>query len=208
MKLAKTILCMISITLIMVLSCGKDEKPSQPVDKFTIDDFHNAVGTHWLYGIEISPSGLQGITEVHINDTTTLFGSESATTWIFSDSDQYFADIQFVSIVGDSVRYYCDRCSVPYRILIFPLEVGKSWQADVMEGEAFCKVQAIVDISVPAGEFKTYRVYIDLPPSDMFPETNEKTTLWISPEVGMVKMERVTEPVKEIWELVLYQLPD
>ena len=79
----------------------------------------------------------------------------------------------------------------------FPLAVGKAWVGEhqmtvVARGNQLTpmkvsyKVEALEDVTVPAGTFKAYKVVF----SDSFGET---TTQWTAPHLGLATVKRISE---------------
>lgn len=194
----------ISVTVLLFhVGCSDDDNPVNSNSVFTMTEFPMAVGNKWVYKVNDTIQGTVDTISVLAFDTTTLFNGEFANVWIYTDT-RYETHFDFVSVVGDTVKFYRDRSGVPNRILIFPIEVGNSWGLHRGIGWDTTQVTSYGTIEVPAGSFDAYRVDTDLIPMQL--DAIEGSSVWISPNLGMVRMEffsgfRVIDRY-EIWELI------
>ena len=203
-------LIMLTLALTLFSGCGDDDITGDSEPYFDWFMFPMSAGDYWVFSLIDTVSGQADTLEVRIIDTTTIF-TEKATTWTFDfvHNNMHPDELQFVSLVADTLKFYQDRCSEPYRILILPFKEESSW--DHSYQSAFHYTNMVVDygmVSVPAGIFKAYQIDTEFQTS--IPEALWRVSIWISPFKGIVRMEYVEGfmiPDKdEIWELIEYHV--
>jgi hypothetical protein len=189
---------------------GCDNKGTESHEQsgpFTIDRYPAAIGTQLVYLVTDTISGASDTITAKIVDTTLLFGKEPASTWIYSLSRYGF--VEFVSKVGDSLKFYRDRSGIPHRILVFPLETDKHWSVPVSAGNDSCYIATHENLATPAGLFETYRIDTRLNPLAL--DVISDSYLWAAPRTGLVQMHLITGfrviEHYEIWQLIEYHIP-
>jgi hypothetical protein len=185
--------------------CSDKKTPAGPASVFTIDRFPVSIGNQWIYSVRDTILGTIDTIRVMVFDTTTLPNGELATVWFYSDTG-YRVHVNFVSIVGDTVKFYRDRSARPGRIFVFPIEVGKGWRLSRASGRDTSSVTAKEWVSTPLANFTAYRINTELMPLPL--DVFEGSSVWLAPYIGFVKMEyfqgfRVMEKF-EVWELLDY----
>ena len=194
---------------IVLVGCSESDKAeiTGPEAVFSIDQFPMKVGTQWTYSVHETISDTHDTITIGIIDTTTVF-DEPATIWVSVGRD-YDPGLQFVTVVGDTVKFYCDRCAVPHRMFVFPVEVGNSWGFSSSFGAENCAVLPDTTINVSAGNYNTATVSQVLIPIQL--DLVLYSTTWLAPDVGVVRYElksgfRIAD-TWTIWELLEYNIP-
>jgi hypothetical protein len=196
--------------ILIAYGCGDDTShPLQQQGAFTLDMFPRAIGDAWTYSIHDTITGRRDTLDVFVYDTTLLFGKEPGTVWLLVDTD-YVAHLDFVTNVGDSLKFYRDRCGVPYRVLVFPFDFGSGWRFDYSGGSDSSLVAAKEIVDLPYGQVQAYRVDAETYPVIM--DEIRYSSAWLTPEIGLVRAE-YTEGFRvitkhEIWELIDFHLAD
>jgi hypothetical protein len=193
------------LLVLLIIGCSDDDNPVQSNPVFTMNQFPMAVGNKWVYTVVDTILQTADTVSVLAFDTTTLFNGEFANVWLITDT-RYEMHIDFVSVVGDTVKFYRDRSSIPYRIYVFPIEVGQSWGFPWNIGWDNTEVTAYELVAVPFGDFNAFRIETNLTPMQL--DTIEGSLVWVAPETGLVRMEyysgfRIIESY-EIWDLIDY----
>ncbi len=205
MKTFSKIIILILVAIWLPLGCSDDDNPVQSEAPFAMDAFPMAVGNKWVYSVTDTILDKVDTISVLAIDTTTLFNNEFAYVWLYSDTG-YTMNIDFVSVVGDTAKFYRNRSAEPWRILVFPIEVGQNWTLSKDVGIDTSQVMVEEMISVPFEESNAFRIDTELIPRIM--DAIEGSSVWIAPGVGMVRMEyysgfRIIDSY-EIWELIDY----
>jgi hypothetical protein len=188
-------------------SCSDDNITASKKRTLGLKDFPNEIGNGWSYLVTDTINGESRTLGVYISDSVTIYGGSKGLTWLYIDSEWvYYTD--FIFTFDDSIWFFRETVGYPYRMLDFPLEIGKNWSYNVQGGIDVCSVLTVEKVNVTAGEFDAFRVETGVNFLALDPIYFSK--LWIVPGVGIVKMEiatgfRIIESY-EIWELISYNV--
>ena len=195
------------IFLGLIISCSdNDDNITGSETVFSMDFFPMEVGSQWTYSVHDTILDTYDTVTFTIIDTTTVFG-EPGTVWVTVDRN-YVPGIQFVTVVGDTVKIYYDRSAAPSRMLVFPLYLGNYWEFESVDGNEGCYVFRDSTISVTAGDFEAKGIvqsYVFEPFYGV-----RQNVAWLTPGVGLVKYEIIREgytpETAEFWELLDYKI--
>lgn len=206
-SIQKTIIVSI-IIFVSIWGCSETEPPVVSEQSFTLSRFPMSVGSRWVYSIRDSLSDYIDTVVVNIDYSEVIIDFESN----FRLEYRYLnkSDTDAVQIVGDSIDYFDSIGGALNRRLVFPIEPNSEWAYSVSHGYRVSSVIAEEEISLPAGDFTAYKIETQLSP--MIMDLIEQSNIWVTPNVGIVKMELITgfRAVDrfEIWDLIEYQLAE
>lgn len=206
-SIQKTIIVSI-IIFVSIWGCSETEPPVVSEQSFTLSRFPMSVGSRWVYSIRDSLSDYIDTVVVNIDYSEVIIDFESN----FRLEYRYLnkSDTDAVQIVGDSIDYFDSIGGALNRRLVFPIEPNSEWAYSVSHGYRVSHVIAEEEISLPAGDFTAYKIETQLSP--MIMDLIEQSNIWVTPNVGIVKMELITgfRAVDrfEIWDLIEYQLAE
>jgi len=167
----------------------------------TLNEFPTRTGSQWTYAVYDSLAQRRDTLVVTIFGQTVLTGNIPA--WIWQLAYRSRIDTQYVSISGDTVRFYLGYSQWTQPNYLFPLWLSKVWQLVPMESTT---VTQIGWVETPAGSFpnaylveKEWRGY------------NDYGTLrtWLVPNIGIVKLHRRGTSfgwANVLWELMGYRI--
>lgn len=197
-----------TIIFVSIWGCSETEPPVVSEQSFTLSRFPMSVGSRWVYSIRDSLSDYIDTVVVNIDYSEVIIDFESN----FRLEYRYLnkSDTDAVQIVGDSIDYFDSIGGALNRRLVFPIEPNSEWAYSVSHGYRVSNVIAEEEISLPAGDFTAYKIETQLSP--MIMDLIEQSNIWVTPNVGIVKMELITgfRAVDrfEIWDLIEYQLAE
>jgi len=206
MKTISRLLSTVIICICTFIGCtDNDANPFQQLSVFTMDDYPMGIGARWTYSLHDTVADTRDTIDVLIYDSTRFPDDHYATVWIIGDlGDAY--DLDFVSLFGDTLKFYRNRSGVPDRYLVFPIGVGNSWGFDNYAGHDTNIVAAKETVDVPFGVMTAWRIDNETFPAPL--DLIRYSSIWLVPDVGLVRAEytegfRIVER-HVVWELIEY----
>lgn len=191
------------------VSCERQEDDSKNNDNIpeSTQSFPNETGNHWKYKYTSSLSLPQQEIDVNITGDTIIAG-QNAKIWRYQFSiNTNFNFSRYVVSNDTTVVVYRNGGFPPiYLRYLFPIVVGNAWTCAGIGDSAHVRSQETV--SVPAGNFETFRVSRKF----YFPGAFNFDTMCFRPRVGLIKMIQGEHenhgPVigNGLWELISYSV--
>jgi len=183
---------------VMLISCEKDES------NFLADDyFPNRTGFSWTYYRYDSIAAQQDTLVVSITGSTSHTNGERLKIWQFTGKN--VDEKQYISRVGDTVKFYLSTDGRISQILLIPFHEYDKW-TNPHEKLDTTYVRSLVDVEI---NNTVYKDSYELNRHVSKPGSSLKETLMYKPRLGLVMLSRLhqlNEPAKnEIWLLISHR---
>ena len=162
---------------------GQEKKTTKSIDYYPIEP-----GNAWDF--RVSANGKNVVISTKIEKVEKIDGQSlsllTCSTAPITEHLTKTADGIFRARLNDAI------VSPPFCLLKAPMKVGTKWGNEFTAGtdpgrhRYTAEIQAEETVEVPAGKFKTLRVYFDLQDAN---GQQVKTTYWFAPNVGFVRQQ-------------------